>query len=120
MDETLEQEAEAHEFAGPWTVTVVMADRAYGGPEEGGWWFDTFDPLDSEAMELAAEWQATRVFWDLKEAVAYSNALDERCEERNREERRRSKGSVLSRGVYEAYCFDGYPERIPGARPRYE
>ena len=25
---------------GPWVVTVAIADRAYGGPEEGGWWYD--------------------------------------------------------------------------------
>src|ERR1043166_7338265 len=24
--------------------TVGMVERAYGGPEEGGWWFDDFEP----------------------------------------------------------------------------
>lgn len=23
-----------------WTVAFYEADRAYGGPEEGGWWYD--------------------------------------------------------------------------------
>ena len=23
------------------TRTVYLIDRAYGGPEEGGWWYDT-------------------------------------------------------------------------------
>lgn len=31
--------------AGVYAVTVGMADLAYGGPEEGGWYFDTFEPI---------------------------------------------------------------------------
>jgi hypothetical protein len=36
----------ANEFRNPdgsqqWFVGVYTVDRAYGGPEEGGWWFDT-------------------------------------------------------------------------------
>ena len=26
-------------------ITVGLADLAYGGPEEGGWYFDTFEPV---------------------------------------------------------------------------
>lgn len=25
--------------------TIGLKDKAYGGPEEGGWWFDTFEPM---------------------------------------------------------------------------
>jgi len=25
--------------------TFGMVDRCYGGPEEGGWWYDRFEPL---------------------------------------------------------------------------
>jgi len=28
-------------------VNVYSVDRCYGGPEEGGWWYDTGDPVAS-------------------------------------------------------------------------
>lgn len=105
---------------GPWTVTIVMADRAFGGREEGGWYFDTFDPFDDCARERAVDCKADRLFWNLSDAIAYSAELDEKCKAWNVEERRPRKDSVASRGVYEAYVFDGYPARIPAERPIYE
>jgi hypothetical protein len=32
-------------FTQAFFVTVYEYDRAYGGPEEGGWWFDTGEPI---------------------------------------------------------------------------
>lgn len=107
-------------FPGPWTVTVVMADRSWGGREEGGWWFDTFDPFDGYARDRAIEHKIDRLFWNMTEAIAYSVEVEEKCKEWNAEERRRRKDSVISNGVYEAYVYDGYPVRIPAERPMYE
>ena len=107
-------------FRGPWTVTIVMADTECGGSEEGGWWYGTYDPTDSEAQELALQWQATRIFWDEREADAYRQELDNRCQEHNAATKRRSKFSVLSQGIFEAYCFEGYPRHMPERRPYYE
>jgi hypothetical protein len=39
-------DAEALEPA-PWFVNVYELDRAYGGPEEGGWWYDVRTPVHS-------------------------------------------------------------------------
>lgn len=107
-------------FPGPWTVTVVMADRAYGGREEGGWWFDTFDPFDQYARDRAIDHKIDRLFWGWADAVAYSLEVEDKCREWNAEERRRRKDSVASIGVYEAYVYSGYPVRIPAEKPMYE
>lgn len=41
-------------------ATVYRIDRCYGGPEEGGWWYDwyqleSFEPTDSETGWLSTE-----------------------------------------------------------------
>ena len=108
------------DWGGPWVVTVVMADRRYGGPEEGGWYYDTYDPTHPDAMELAKEHSAGTVHWDWPEANAAAERLEAICAAANAEERRRSKDSVLSRGVYEAYVFEGWPAPFPGTRPRWD
>jgi hypothetical protein len=47
-----------------WTVAVYDVDRQYGGPEEGGWWFDTGTLIRKaivetyeRACELREEWE---------------------------------------------------------------
>lgn len=39
-------------------VNGYEAGRAYGGPEEGGWWFDTGTPIFSLLVELTDEERA--------------------------------------------------------------
>jgi len=31
-----------------YTVAVYICDRAYGGPEEGGWWYDCGVPSEGQ------------------------------------------------------------------------
>lgn len=109
-----------HDHLGPWVVTVAIANRAYGGPEEGGWWYDTFDPTDEAAQELAREHKIGGIFWEYQEAKAYADAIDVICAGANFEERRPSKQSMTSRGVYEACIFEGWPGFLPSRRPTYE
>lgn len=33
-------------------VNIYAVSRAYGGPEEGGWWFDTGEPVGSIPVEM--------------------------------------------------------------------
>lgn len=120
FEEPLLDEIDPDCFRGPWTVTVVMADRSHGGREEGGWWFDTFDPFDQYARDRAIDHKIDRLFWKWADAVAYSLEVEEKCQEWNTEERRRRKDSVASIGVYEAYVYEGYPVRIPAEKPMYE
>ena len=44
-------------------VTVVEIDRVYGGPQEGGWWYDCAYPIleysgkKRQAMKVAKKWR---------------------------------------------------------------
>jgi hypothetical protein len=47
--EAFNDEAEGEVIPRPpsfWTVAVYLREQAYGGPEEGGWWFDTGVRID--------------------------------------------------------------------------
>ena len=86
-------------------VNVYLVDRAYGGPEEGGWWYDY--------GQILAVYPVT------------SRSIGERlvrflehCEYSN--EGRRDISSVLSEGVYEIRIQDFPGESWPQQRPHYE
>lgn len=92
--------------------------QAYGGSEEGGWWYDQYDPLspDDPDYEAPVEWTT--------EELAY-----EYCRVRNGQEKLRREGlqyqytSVLSyRDTYYSYTVTNSPEaeRTPTSRPHYE
>ena len=92
-------------------VAVYERDRAYGGPEEGGWWYDTGDLVRVMSVEKT-------------EARAY-----ERCRRINRalEAKRETSGirplsSVAYAGGHlEAEVFENVPpEHYPAVRPHYE
>lgn len=42
----------------PWYVGVYEVYRCYGGPEEGGWWYDAGEAIHSETAETEDEAQA--------------------------------------------------------------
>ena len=82
-------------------VNVYLVDRAYGGPEEGGWWFDTGEPVFSQHVEnkQTAEIIAPRL------EAHYSN------------DGRPEISSVLSEGCYwvgiEDHPAQGWPTEQP-------
>ena len=102
----------APDHPGPWVVAIVMANRHYGGPEEGGWWYNTWDPADEIAQELARETRIGGVFWTLADAKAYAEQNENIVDSRNTEEGRPSKGSIACRGVYELTIFEGWPQSL--------
>lgn len=94
-------------------TTYVLAfyeiDRVYGGPEEGGWWYDT--------GQLVRIWRTFKAE-EMAYALAHrANRLLERLQRH-----RPDVGSVIYRGgrhsvaVYENFAPKFYPE----VRPRYE
>jgi hypothetical protein len=87
-------------------VNVYMHDRAYGGPEEGGWSYDTHDPVLSVPVARADVGDVERAC-----RLQYEQTLNAG---------RRPVYSVLSEGRYvvevEARPASAKPER----RPRYE
>jgi hypothetical protein len=89
-------------------VAVYLQYRAYGGPEEGGWWFDCGEHV-----------RTMRVFGSEQSAISYCCRLNEKLHGTlNRG--RREVGSVLSDGRYGAEVHDGHaPPVYPSKRPYY-
>ena len=74
-------------------VNVYMVDQAYGGPEEGGWWYNTWAIEESHACPDREQAERLRTWL---EAGDFNNQV-----QGNRE-----LGSVLSRGVWELHVED--------------
>ena len=94
-------------------IAVYKVDLAYGGPEEGGWWYE----VGSLVRVVRAGRSHARV-------LRYYQRLNGRL--RSREfgpnKGRRSISCVLSAGEYCAQLHtDGCPpQSYPATRPRYE
>ncbi len=90
-------------------VAFYEVDREYGGPEEGGWYFDSGRFVRATGFYLTDEAAIA--------AVRRANRLLERLQRH-----RHSVDSVLyTGGRYRAFSFTGLPpERFPAERPRYQ
>jgi hypothetical protein len=90
-------------------VAFYEIDRAYGGPEEGGWWFDCGDLVRVFAVCKSEDraYEIARRANDLLQVL-------QRC--------KRSVGSVLySGGRHTAMVFENTaPAAFPPGRPHYE
>lgn len=92
-----------------YVVGVYLCDRAYGGPEEGGWWYNTGELV-----------RTVKVFRNEDKAIEF-------CQRMNRllnvtiNKGRREISSVLSEGRFYAEIHDDYAPRFyPETRPHYE
>jgi len=88
-------------------INIYLTDRAYGGPEEGGWWYGCGEL--ERVIPVTTHRRAERAMRLVQRVMDARNA--DRCSD---------VSSVLSEGCYVA-CI----ERTPGAdypetRPRYE
>jgi hypothetical protein len=95
------------------TTAIFLIDRAYGGPEEGGWYYDTGEPSDEHANH-------TRGFDNQIDACAYARELDSFIFTSGMNKGRREISSVLSTGRYAAIVQEGQPKSYPDERPYYE
>lgn len=85
-------------------------DRAYGGPEEGGWWFDT-----GRFIKCHGEFADDR----FDEAIAARKKLDGYLAEKR--EGLHAPSSVLSEGRWpQIYVEDEPGMDFPQERPHYE
>jgi hypothetical protein len=97
-----------------WCVSVYEVSKHYGGPEEGGWWWDRWDPSYAYALQ-------TRVFNNFEKAHDYEHELQEWCDMMNAELGLRELSSVLSTYVLRANIDENaYPTVYPKERPHYE
>lgn len=86
-------------------VNVYLVDQAYGGPEEGGWYY-TFGQVH-KSMPVKPD-----------KAERLMSAVERWCEKNNEE--RPPIYSVSSEGVYNV-CLEEHPaEHWPTERPWYE
>jgi hypothetical protein len=85
-------------------VNVYEVSRCYGGPEEGGWWYDWEECIKA-------------IPCDLKDAKEIRRRL---MADRYSNEDRRDIGSVLSDYVYAVYIEWEAAESQSTQRPRYE
>jgi len=93
-----------------YVVAVYDVALAYGGPEEGGWWYDVGTLV-----------KVCRTFRSETAAIAYRDRLDRKMPGFNRRMGRRPKHSVLSSGEFEACIYQDYaPKHFPDQRPHYE
>lgn len=96
-----------------YTVTIFILDQAYGGPEEGGWWYETGAPT-TDALK-----SYTRTFTSAEAAARYAEFLNRTIvEEWN--EGRYPLSSVCCDGIYRAVWDKGTPKPFPSHRPHYE
>ena len=86
-------------------ANVYEMDRAYGGAEEGGWWYDVGELVHTEALPLA-------------EAAAKARIAELEAEYPNTGE---SSSVVYEGGDYRVFVEDepGAPY-FPATRPHYE
>ena len=102
------EDEEPEEYSGPWIVCLYMIDQAYGGPEEGGWYYTYGDPMLTTHL---------RVFALHEDAQKYVRDLAPILEEMN--QGRPSIWSVASEGQFIARICDGWPKPFPEKIPRY-
>lgn len=103
-----------------WSVAIYLVDKAFGGPEEGGWWFDVSVRVDELLPDLDAEYALPRFFVEHNAAADWAATVNLHLAA-GPNNGRRDIGSVLSEGVYVAYVHPGYPvHHTPERTPRYE
>ena len=88
-------------------VNVYLYDREYGGPEEGGWWYNTYTPEFGVFIE------------DLNHISYVTESFQQWCNKEN-SERRSDVSSVLSEGKFIVCVEDHEAGFEPKVRPHYE
>jgi len=89
----------------PWYVNVYEEDRGYGGPEEGGWWYNIATPVWHERLDTKDRAEARKL----------------ELEEMYPEEGDRPVSSVIySGGAYTIRIENHPPVAQPQTTPHYE
>lgn len=119
-DVMVEDEERVEKPAAPfWTVAIYLVDRSYGGPEEGGWWFDHGERVDHALDDVPSQFLLC-----VSETKDLANAEARRVQrllDATVNVGRRDIDSVLSTGRYHAQVHNGHPPtRWPERRPHYE
>lgn len=87
-------------------VNAYSVERCYGGPEEGGWWYDAGEPIASIPIRGSDDPESAK--GALRAMFGWPR------------ERSQGRYSVLGGADFEIYVEDGPPEAFPKQRPHYE
>lgn len=120
------EEGRAEKPAAPfWTVAIYLVDLAYGGPEEGGWWYQTGQRIDHAIEGIPSEFifnsfNPTDGLTARDVAVLFAGQVQGLLDLGINKDRREIS-SVLSEGRYHAQVYNGHPPAFyPEERPHYE
>jgi hypothetical protein len=103
-----------HEVATQFWLHKHEISQQYGGPEEGGWWFEVGRPV--------SEWEPLP-FYDEERAYECCRTLNAEERERAKREEQYEYTSVLSyMSTHYAYSVSESPQPVayPESRPHYE
>ncbi len=101
-------------------AAIYLVDLRYGGPEEGGWYYDCGELVtDGELLRNAGLGLPTS-FATSEEAYQWCKTQNDLLD-KTLNTGRRPISSVLSEGQYYAMTHEGeLPHYFPARRPRYE
>ena len=94
-----------------WHVHLYLTDRAFGGHEEGGWYYECGTPHKHAQNGL---------FMDEESATEFAAYLNEHVAPGLNEGRNSDTGSVLSEGCYRFLVGQGEAMPYPSVIPHYE
>jgi len=89
-------------------INAYEVSRLYGGPEEGGWWYDQYEPTG----QTWGPFDTVDEAWDQHAALAENAALYN--------EGRYPLHSVSATSEYRLLVEDHGPQVYPAEAPRYE
>tara|TARA_E500000331_G_scaffold216460_1_gene207451 strand:- start:133 stop:576 length:444 start_codon:yes stop_codon:yes gene_type:complete len=89
-------------------VNTYETDKAFGGREEGGWWYDFGYPVESVHFEY--RYEAEEAFPQIEAKWQHLNEVEDR----------RDPGSTLCDGYYKTWFDDKFGEAFPKSKPTYE
>jgi len=95
-------------------INVYLADRAYGGPEEGGWYYDYGIPVESRRVKVPAAGDLSP-YSEYREELEF---IESRYWRLNQD--RPEIHSVISEGRYVVTTEDEFAKPYPETIPHYE
>ena len=96
-------------------VAPYIHDRAYGGPEEGGWWFDTHSPIEDKKYTGEYRYKIMR----LDNAVNYAKRANQLCK-KFVNDGKHPMDSVNCEGLVVYVITEGEPHHMPETKPHWE
>ena len=100
-----------------YTVAKFEITRCYGGPEEGGWWYDAGEVVDIYPWDYNLDEEDWAQF-----IRDYLNAEEDNALRTEFNDRYRSRYSAAPSLGYDVQWFvcKGEPQNFPKERPHYE